>query len=570
MIEPIGNTLSQCLALFFGTYLQEDVAIVAGALLVVKHQLPLVLVAISLIGGVITGDILIYGMGAAARKIPWIHKKLINPRVESARKSLDKNLIVTLFSVRFLPTILFPTFIACGLIGISFYRFFMTSMISGIIWTSILLALVINLGEVVFPAFGYWGWIIMISVSLLIITYKTIKPRWLKLSNNMTIQTNMIIDTEEEVTTLPGMPAISASNHRVAASEKIPYILFYTPIGLQWLFLGIRYRSLTLPTVANPLIEAGGLWGESKSRLMGCISEENSGFVAPFTSLKLDKSLSSEILLENALMKMKEKGLQFPIVVKPDIGWLGLGVRVVKDESMLLDYINIYPRDLSIIMQKLISHKGEAGVFFIRKPGEPTGRVTSLTIRYFPYIIGDGTSTVDELINKDERLRYKSSFYKGKESFHQGLSEEFLKSVPPRGEIKQIAFIGSIRVGGLYINGEKYITEELNERFNKIACSIPEFYYGRFDIKFESIDMLQQGKNFEIIEINGAGSEAIHVWDANMPLRKVFQELFKYQSILFKISNENRKRGFKPMKGKEFYTYTKNYKNLMHTYPPSQ
>jgi hypothetical protein len=104
---------------------------------------------------------------------------------------------------------------------------------------------------------------------------------------------------------------------------------------------------------------------------------------------------------------------------------------------------------------------------------------------------------------------------------------------------------------------------------NKIACSIPEFYFGRFDIKFESIGLLQEGLNFEIFEINGAGSEAIHVWDANMPLRTVFKELFRYQSLLFKISAENRKRGFKPMKGKEFYIFTKNYKKLMHTYPSS-
>ena len=570
MLEPTGNWFAQCLALFFGTYLQEDVAIVTGGLLVVKNQLPLLLVVISLFGGVITGDLVIYGMGAAARKIPWVHKRLIGPSVIRAKNSLERNLTATIFFVRFLPSILFPTFLACGLIGISFYQFLITSVISGAIWTSILLTVVIKLGEVVFPVYGYWGWVIMISVSLLIITYKMLKPRWLRLSNNMTIQANEFVDVEEVVTTLPGMPALSASNHKVALSEKIPYGLFYTPIGLQWIWLGIRYRSMTLPTVANPLIEAGGLWGESKSKLMGSISAENSDFVGTFTTISLDKNLSSEALLEMALSKMKDKGLQFPIVAKPDIGWLGIGVRVMKSEKMLLDYINIYPKGMTIILQRLIPYKGEAGVFFIRKPGEESGKVTSLTIRYFPYIIGDGISTVEELINKDERLRYKSRFYLGKETLHQGLTPEFLQSIPIQDELIQIAFIGSIRVGGLYINGEKYISQKLNDRINKIACSIPEFYFGRFDIKFKSIDLLQEGLCFEIFEINGAGSEAIHVWDANMPLLKVFSDLFKYQSLLFKIGDINRKRGFKPMGNKEFYTFTKNYKRLMHTYPSSQ
>ncbi len=570
MHDPITNWFVECAGLFFGTFLQEDVAIVAGGLLVVRHELPLILVAISLFTGVIFGDIIIYGLGAAARKIPWVYKKLVNPRVEQAKKSLEKNLTSTILLVRFLPSILFPTFLACGLMGISFYQFLITTLVSGIIWTTILLTLVIKLGDVVFPAYGYWGWAIMISISAMIVIYKSLKPRWLRLSNNMIIQANEFIDTEEEIITLQGMPSIKASNHKVALSERIPYILFYTPIGIQWFLLGVRYRSMTLPTIANPLIEAGGLWGESKSMLMSNISEESSEFVAPFITIKLDSNISSEALLELALEKIKTKGLQFPIVVKPDIGWLGIGVRVVKNERMLLDYIKIYPKDLTIIMQKLIPHKGEAGVFFIRKPGESRGRVTSLTLRYFPFIVGDGVSTVDELINKDERLNYKSRFYYGLENMHQGLTPEFLQSVPQPDELIQIAFIGSIRVGGLYINGEKYITEKLNDRFNQIACSIPEFYFGRFDIKFKSIDLLQRGTDFEIFEINGAGSEAIHVWDADMPLLKVFQELFHYQSLLFKISNTNRKRGFKPMGGRDFYDFTKRYRKLMHTYPSSQ
>jgi hypothetical protein len=221
-------------------------------------------------------------------------------------------------------------------------------------------------------------------------------------------------------------------------------------------------------------------------------------------------------------------------------------------------------------VQRLIPFKGEAGVFYIKKPGEKTGKVTSLTIRYFPYVVGDGSKSVSQLIEADERLRYKSNNYYGKDRQHLGLSTEFLNSVPKEGEILQIAFIGSIRVGGLYINGEKFITKALNDRFEKIAGSIPEFYFGRFDIKFKSIDLLMQGTDFKIFEINGAGSEAIHVWDADMSLKRVFGDLFSYQSLLFKIGHLNRKRGYKPMTLMEFYRFTKNYNKLMQSYPPSQ
>ncbi len=570
MIDQISHWFAECLGLFFGTFLQEDVAIVTGGLLVVKQQLPLVLVAISLYSGVISGDVLIYGLGSAARKIPWIHKKMINPRVENAKKSLEKNLTATIFLVRFLPSILFPTFVACGLMGVSFYQFFITSLVSGVIWTTILLTIVIKLGEVVFPTYGYWGWAIMISISLLIITYKTLKPRWLRLSNNMVIQTNEFLGSEVVAKTLPGMPTISSQRKKVGVSEKIPQLLFYSPVSIQWLLLSLRYRSFTLPTVANPYIEAGGMWGESKSRLMNQVDEENQKWVSPYTTILLDSNLPPSILLTNALKGMNEKGLVYPIVAKPDIGWQGYGVRVIKNDEMLLDYIRIFPKNTTLILQQLVPYSGEAGVFFMRYPGENIGKVTSITLRYHPYVVGDGKSTVDELINQDERLRFKSKYLLGRDSLHLGLTDELRRSVPANEEIVQLSFIGSLRVGGLYRDGKEYITEKVNERFNSIAGSIPEFHFGRFDIKFRSVEHLKEATDFKIFEINGAGSEAIHIWDTEMPLIRSYKELFKYQKILYKISDSNRKRGFKPMGMKEFYRFTKNYNSLICSYPPSQ
>uniref|UniRef100_UPI003B5AEA30 hypothetical protein n=1 Tax=Novacetimonas labruscae TaxID=3229898 RepID=UPI003B5AEA30 len=51
------------------------------------------------------------------------------------------------------------------------------------------------------------------------------------------------------------------------AMERLPKPVLCIPLVLQWLWLGLRYRSLTLPSVVNPAIETGGLAGESKSRL---------------------------------------------------------------------------------------------------------------------------------------------------------------------------------------------------------------------------------------------------------------------------------------------------------------
>ena len=57
----------------------------------------------------------------------------------------------------------------------------------------------------------------------------------------------------------------------------------------------------------------------------------------------------------------------------------------------------------------------------------------------------------------------------------------------------------------------------------------------------------KKGKGFTIIEINGAGAEAIQAWDPDVSLSNLYREFFKAQSLLFKVAALNRKRGYKPM-----------------------
>jgi hypothetical protein len=150
-----------------------------------------------------------------------------------------------------------------------------------------------------------------------------------------------------------------------------------------------------------------------------------------------------------------------------------------------------------------------------------------------------------------------------------GFSEEDLNRIPREGELVRLAFIGSLRAGGLYRDGSYLITPELTERFDRIARSMPEFFYGRFDIRFESVELLKKGEGFKIIEINGAGAEAIQAWDPDVPLTKLYREFFKAQSLLFKVADLNRKRGFKPMKVKGFLNAIKRQNRLVDIYPPA-
>lgn len=190
-------------------------------------------------------------------------------------------------------------------------------------------------------------------------------------------------------------------------------------------------------------------------------------------------------------------------------------------------------------------------------------------MRYFPYVVGDGAHSIRDLIDRQPRAHWKASLHLSSSSAHRGLLPKQLERIPALGEVVRLAFIGSNRVGGLYRDGRAYITSKLERRFDAISQSMPDFYFGRYDIRFASIERLQQGEDFSIIEINGAGAEAIHVWDPNTRLIDVYKTLFSYQAKLFETGDENRRRGFQPAPLSELIRLARKQRALIPRYPPS-
>jgi hypothetical protein len=75
---------------------------------------------------------------------------------------------------------------------------------------------------------------------------------------------------------------------------------------------------------------------------------------------------------------------------------------------------------------------------------------------------------------------------------------------------------------------------------------MPSFHLGRFDVRFTDMPALQRGE-FAIIEVNGAGSEAIHLWDPALPLLAAFRGVFAKQKMLFELGARMRARGYAPV-----------------------
>ncbi len=367
-----------------------------------------------------------------------------------------------------------------------------------------------------------------------------------------------------------GMPLLRRADCKVAAAERIPPVLFYLPLVLSWIVFGLRYRSLTLPTAANPKILTGGMWGESKSAYFFDVGGAEREWLANFAVIKRSAGAWSPRLdAARAMRAMAEAGIEFPVVAKPDIGWHGHGVRLINDAGELGHYIEHFPHGEKLILQRFIPHAAEAAVLYARLPGQARGRILSLTYRYFPHVIGDGRATVRELIFSDARAQWKSALHLGIDPSHKGVGPLDLRRVPTAGEVVQIALIGNQRAGALYRDASLHITAALEQRFESIARSMSEFHYGRFDLRFESVEALMRGEDFSIVEINGIGGESIDVWDPRLPVSEVYRRLVEHQRILFSIGQRNRARGFRPTGIGEFLGSLVRQTQLIRRYPAS-
>src|SRR5690606_32680992 len=87
-----------------------------------------------------------------------------------------------------------------------------------------------------------------------------------------------------------GLPPLDETANAWSWLELWPLWFFYFPVVIYWIVLGIRYRNLGLPMLANPNIELGGMVGESKSQILEQAGPFASQYILPFVTLRCDTS----------------------------------------------------------------------------------------------------------------------------------------------------------------------------------------------------------------------------------------------------------------------------------------
>lgn len=308
--------------------------------------------------------------------------------------------------------------------------------------------------------------------------------------------------------------------------EHWPTVLFYLPLIPFFIFRSIRAGHINFFLATNPGILYSGSGTESKYKTLLLIPEKYRP--KSILILKNDK-------YQYCLDQINHHGLEFPIIAKPDIGFRGYLVKKIDSKEALKSYLNNVDEDL--LIQEFIPYQKELGIFYYRVPGEQNGHITSITIKKFMTVVGDGKHTLSELIKQNDRAFLYFDLF-------NNIHKEKMDLVYKQGEIKTLTVIGNHSKGTEFLNGNHLISKELTDITNQMCSQISGWYFGRMDIKYKNFENLLQGNDFKILEINGIISEPTHIYDAshkNASYLEAIKTINTHWKIMGKIAIKNNK-----------------------------
>ncbi|MBC7629419.1 hypothetical protein [Ferruginibacter sp.] len=227
--------------------------------------------------------------------------------------------------------------------------------------------------------------------------------------------------------------------------------------------------------------------------------------------------------------------LNYPLIIKPDIGMQGKAVVKVNNGYELISAASRFSVDY--IIQPFVAFPKEMGIFYVRYPDEEKGKITGIVEKEFLTVTGDGVSTIEQLLNQTPRYILQLPVLR------KTLGER-MNTILKREEEEVLVPYGNHVRGSLFVDSTYKNNAQLEALIDKVCKSVNGFYYGRLDIRFNSFEELVADKNWSIIELNGAGSEPTHMYDPKHSLFFAWKEIIRHWKMLYEISMQNNKKGY--------------------------
>lgn len=499
--------------IILGTFILEDPTSVAVGLLIRDGKLDPFVGIIATFTGIFIGDLGLYLIGAVAgrRALRWrpIARRMPAHHLDALGRWFDRHGWSAVLASRFIPGTRLPLYIAAGVLGTHRGRFALWTFCAVLIWTPVIVTLVILFGDRATSPFRWLfgeGWLSVIAAVILLL---------------------VLLRTTAMMTTRLGRQRLVVFVSRVWRWEFWPVSLFYLPL-VPWIaWLALRHRGLTVPTAANPGIPHGGVVGESKFAILSALPPDR---IVPSALIR-----AADANRPAALRRiMEERRWVFPLVLKPDVGERGQGLKLVRDWSSAEKYFARFSGD--VLAQTYDPGPHEAGVFYYRIPGEPRGRIFSITAKRFPVLVGDGRCTFEDLIWSHPRYRMQAWTFLNR---HDTQIDRVLAA----GERMPLAVSGNHCQGTMFCEGWSLWTPALEMAIDESARAFEGFCLGRFDVRYSDEAEFRAGRDWRIVELNGVLAEAANIYDPQHSLWFAYRTLARQWALAFEIGARNREAG---------------------------
>lgn len=558
VVTQAQNPVLQSILLGLATFVAEDPAILLASSLAAAGLVSTPYAFTGILIGIAVGDLLLYLAGRGGYKL-LPDKIKNNPHLEKMQSFVKRFGLFAVLLSRSVPGMRLPVFAAAGLARMDGRIFGLAVLIASAGWTSLIFFL--SLGPLrYFLDRMDSAWSIALAILillLLVLAYRLV-------SQKVRSAVEGLDSARARGIRVLACGPVDASQLKSIPSRSIFEFwhpgFFYLPIIFHYAYLSARYRSTGLPVLANPGIRMGGLIGESKQEIYDSAGPLARRHLLKSFSFSLRRTRSNHFLLSSgghvqevglhtlsqACQELiRKRNMSVPLICKPDRGQRGDGVFFIEDKKQLearLQSIAVSLNsgtEVQYLFQTLSDYECEAGVFYIRHP-DGSARITSITLKAFPVVKGNGLYSLEKLIDSIPVLAGRKHIYARRMD---------LSIVPAQDEYFYLVKSGNHKQGCIFLDGTHLRTRALQNSIDAICRDLPDFYFGRLDVRFPDMQHFREGSRLQVVEVNGAGAEATHIWDPRARLWPSYTTLFEHWNLLFLLGNSNRKAGLKPPAG---------------------
>ncbi|MBJ21555.1 MAG: alpha/beta fold hydrolase [bacterium] len=500
------------LLVFVASMVSEDLTCAGVGLMVATGQVGFAGAVAACVFALVVGDLVLYGGGRIIGPplLRWLGRESEEVGPIGERLHAKGGLVILLG--RFVPGARLPTYVAAGALGYPVLRLVFWLVLAAAIWAPVLVGVTAVGGRALEMQNASAGRSILLGTAfiLAIALAARILPR---------------------LVTHRGRRLTLARWRRLRRWEFWPIGAIYGPLIPSFVAMALRHGSVRLPTLVNPPIPGGGLAGESKA----AIGRALAGIPGHAIETELLESGSVEARFACVLDLMARFDLDYPIVLKPDVGDRGRGVLIAEDQAAVREYLE--KNEGRVLAQAYVPGE-EFGIFYVRMPGEPRGEIFSLARKVPRFVTGDGVHSLEGLILDDEIcLPMAEKLLR--------LNRDRLADIPARGERVRVTQLGTHSLGCRFLVGEDLRSDVLEAAIDRLSQAAG-LDFGRYDVRAPSEAALGRGE-FKIVEFNGLTGEAAHLYDPRYGLLAGLRILREQWRRAFEIGAAHRTAGRRPL-----------------------